>query len=97
MAWIWAAWEQSGQGPRTFPYGGRRTSGATHLGEGIEGMPVLAVERPGHLLAQVLEPQVVHVGDVAEDGVDGFRLVVALFAFDHVVRGDATFGKVDVP
>ncbi len=66
------------------------------LGKRVEGMPMLAVQGPAHLLVQVLQPQPVLVGHVPEDGVHGLGLVVPLFALDHVVRADAALGEIDV-
>ena len=59
-------------------------------------MAVFFVQRPADCFVQGLDGRVCLFGDVAEDGVCEFGLVVAFFAFADVFGGHATFGEIDV-
>ena len=59
-------------------------------------MTVLLVQGPGYALVQRLNGCVDLFGDVAHDGVDHLAFVVSLLAFDDILGGNTTLGKIDV-
>jgi hypothetical protein len=65
--------------------------------EGLEGVAVLAVERPANALVERLEVDLEGLGDVAHDGVHELGLVVPILAGVRLLLGDTALGEVDVP
>ena len=64
--------------------------------EGLVGLAKVARQRPGDLFVEVLELDVSHLGDVAEQRVHSFGLGVFLVGLDDVLGRDAALREVDV-
>jgi len=65
--------------------------------EGLEGVAVLAVERPANALVEGLEVDLERLGDVAHDGVHELGFVVPVLAGLRLLLGDTALGEIDVP
>lgn len=59
-------------------------------------MSILLSEGPDDALVQLLDVHVTLLGDLGDDRVDGLALFVLFLALDDFLRGDSSFGQVDV-
>eukprot|EP00968_Pinguiococcus_pyrenoidosus_P006698 scaffold442_cov268-Pinguiococcus_pyrenoidosus.AAC.106 len=64
--------------------------------EGVVAVAVLAIQRPAHLLVQLLEEHPLLLGHLTQDHVHGLGLLVALVALGDVLRRHSALGEVDV-
>ena len=65
--------------------------------EGLVRVSVLGVKRPSRLTIQLLHVHVLHLRDVAHDGVNRLRPLELLVALGDVLGGHTPLGQVDVP
>lgn len=59
-------------------------------------MAVLAVQWPANALAQVLDLQIVCLGNVCEHTVHSFGLVISFLALNHILRVDTSFRQINI-
>jgi hypothetical protein len=59
-------------------------------------MTILFIQGPSNSLIKLLESNIMLFGNMAQDRMDGFALVVLLFAFRYFFGGDTTFGQINI-
>ena len=67
----------------------------SHL-EGIKCVTILSVQGPSNGFVQVLESNIMLFGNMTQDRMNSFALIVLFFALGYFFGGNTTLGQIDI-